>query len=166
MERQERRVASGPQMVNMNSPLGAMLKKIVFGGSVGIGATIAYVFLQAILKQPDLVKLLINVVGSWGPLMVVLLVGMYFANERMGEGLQVMRDNTSAQQDLANAVRSIAEKDDRTAEKQALLLGYVGQQLDKTLVQLTAISEKLNHLGPGKCGVQTAGDSGCGVEKK
>jgi uncharacterized coiled-coil protein SlyX len=115
------------------NPFLALLHKVVFGSGLGAGAMLVYMLVELARAKPDLAM---AVIAQWGAMPIVLIVGMYFANARMGDWLVVMRENTKAQQDLANSVNKIAEKDDREVEERKLMMAYVGQQLSKVLEKL------------------------------
>jgi hypothetical protein len=125
------------------SALNDTMHKLLLGTGAGAGAFLAYLAARLLLAEP---RLALTIVGQWGPMLVVLMVGLWFANARVGEWIAVMRENTQAQQQMADALRLIAEKDDRAVERQHTMMNYVGQQLERILV-------KLDNLGPGKCGV-------------
>ena len=115
-----------------------MIQKFIFSSGLGAGAMIVWLMVDLARAKPEVA---IAVISQWGAMPIVLIVGMYFANSRMGDWLSVMRENTKAQQDLATAVRQIAEKDDRAVEEQKLIMAYVGQQLDKVLKKLESLDE-------------------------
>jgi hypothetical protein len=131
----------------MNLP--DLLKKLIFGTGAGIGVMIAYIVFDAVHAKPELaLQTFGTLMSGSGALTVVLLVALYFGNARVGEGLQVLRDNTSAQKDnavaqrdLADAVQSLAVKDDREAEKQRLMLSYIAQQQEKILEKFETLDK-------------------------
>jgi hypothetical protein len=118
------------------------VRKLLVGTGAGAGAYLAYLGSRVLLAEP---RMVLTIVGQWGPMVVVLLVGLWFANGRVGEWIGVMRDNTQAQQQMADALGQIADRDDRASERQQAMMNYNGQQLEKILL-------KLDSLGPGKCG--------------
>lgn len=118
-----------------------LLHKVVFGGSCGVGAYVAYICYEVLKQQPALA---ITTLGQWGALPVVMVIGMYFGNARVSEFVGVMRDNTKAQQELAGAVKQIAEKDDRAMEEHRTMVAYVGQQMGKILTQQEEILSKID----------------------
>jgi hypothetical protein len=118
------------------SPVSALIQKLLFGGSFGAGATIAWLMLEALRAEP---KMLITTLGQWGATPMLLLVGMYFGNERMGQGLKAIQEHAASQQQLANAVERLAERDDRAEQKQALQMGYISEQLEKVLARFDAL---------------------------
>jgi hypothetical protein len=57
-------------------------------------------------------KLLIETVAKFGPWFVMGIAGIVFVDRRVGEGINVLKENASSQQKLADAVSSIANRDD------------------------------------------------------
>jgi hypothetical protein len=118
-----------------------LLHKAVFGGSMGLGAYVAYLCFEILKAQPVLA---IQTIGQWGALPILMGFGMYFGNARVSEFIGVLRENTTAQQELAGAVKQIAEKDDRQAERMSTMTAYVGQKMGEILEQQQEILSRLN----------------------
>jgi biopolymer transport protein ExbB/TolQ len=114
-----------------------VVKTLIFGSGAGLGAMVAYIVWDAVHAKPDLaIQLIGQLMNGQSALTIVLLVVVYFGDKRVGEGIQVMRENTSAQRDLADAVKTMASKDDREAEEQRLLMSYIATQQEKILKKL------------------------------
>jgi hypothetical protein len=58
-----------------------------------------------------------------------------------GQMLQISRDGAAAQQNLADAVRELVNKDDREKEEQRRLLSYVGSQQEKILAAMEQLQQ-------------------------
>lgn len=120
----------------IDNPIVKMLLK--FAG-LGTGATLALVVVEMWRAHPEL---LIGLATSWGPVTGLCFAGLWFVDRRFGEGVQVMRDNTIAQQRLADAVTQIAQKDDSERREQKLQIGYVAAQQEKILEKLEGMELK------------------------
>jgi hypothetical protein len=117
----------------------------MLGSGVGAGATVAYVLAE---KEP---KALIETFQHWGPLSLLVLVGMVLASHGASramdlgkEMLQVGRENAASQQQLADAVNAIAKKDDQESYEQRVLMGHIGTQTEKILVRFDELERRMN----------------------
>jgi hypothetical protein len=121
------------------------LPGLLLGGGVGASATIAYVLAE---KEP---KALIETFQRWGPWSLLGLVAMVLAS-KAGERvmdfgdkmLQVGRENAASQQQLADAVQALVNKEDREKEEQRRLLSFVGSQQEKIMLALDELKQQGN----------------------
>jgi Sec-independent protein translocase protein TatA len=119
----------------------AKLPHILLGGAMGGGATVAYVLAE---KEP---KALIDTFQRWGPASFISLVALVLFSQFAEKILQVARENASSQQQLADAVREMVNKDDREKEEQRRLLSYVGSQQEKILSSLEELRQERKSRG-------------------
>jgi hypothetical protein len=91
---------------------GDIAKHLLTGGSVGLGAALGYFLMSA---TGDERKLLIETVAKFGPWFVMGIAGIVFVDRRVGEGINVLKENAASQQKLADAVSSIANRDERNS---------------------------------------------------
>lgn len=123
---------------------GDALKKLLFGsGSLGAGAAVAWFVIDLLRAEP---KLAIQIVGQWGPGFVLVVILLYFVDRNFGQMIQLQREHVVAQQEMSAAVRQIADKDDRQAEEQRRLTGYLGSQQEKILIYLEGQNAVLDEL--------------------
>lgn len=122
--------------------MGELLKKLMLGTGVGVGSIVAYTVFDVAHAKPELVIPLVSqLFTGTNALSMILLLGVYFGNQRFSETLQVMRENTTAQQVLADSVKAIADRDDRVGEEQRRLLTYVGTQMEKILLVMDEVKQ-------------------------
>ena len=118
------------------------LPHLLLGGGMGAGAAIAYVLAD---KEP---KALIETFQHWGAPSLLGLVALVLVSQGAGRVmdlgeklLQVGRDNAVAQQQLADAVQELVNKDDRETEEQRRMLSYVGSQQEKILAAIDDLKQ-------------------------
>jgi len=109
--------------------------KAVLAGGAGAGVAIVL----ALIQQPQMVKELAALLYGWGPLALIAVVGMVFANQRAVQVVSTLERNAAAQQALALAVQEIARKDDRNEQERTL-------RLDMISYKLGVVLEKLDHI--------------------
>ena len=114
-------------------------KGIALFGSAGVGATIA---LTLIDKEHHSI---VETFRAWGPMPLIGLVALVIVAPRvmdLGERMiNSSEKNAASQQQLADAVQALVNKDDRDKEEQRRLLSYVGSQQEKILQKLEQMSE-------------------------
>jgi hypothetical protein len=122
---------------------GDIAKHLLTGGSVGLGAALGYFLMSA---TGDERKLLIETVAKFGPWFVMGIAGIVFVDRRVGEGINVLKDNAISMkenavsnQKLADAVSMIANRDDSRAREQELAM-------DVMVGETRKIHEKLDEL--------------------
>jgi hypothetical protein len=121
------------------------MQRLVFGGSLGAGAMMMWFLLEALHAEP---KLLLGLIGQWGATPVILMVALWFGNDRIGQGMALIQKSAEAQQKLADAVTALAGRDDRREQKQELMMAHISTQLEKVLERLEAReSEKARVAG-------------------
>lgn len=118
---------------------------LLLGGGMGAGAAIAYELAE---KEP---KALIETFQHWGALSFLALVGMVLLSHvvgralDLGERMLVSTERTAtSQQQLADAVQALVNKDDREKEEQRRLLSFVGSQQEKIMVALDELKQQGN----------------------
>jgi hypothetical protein len=123
----------------------AKIPGMLLGGGMGAAATIVYVLAD---KEP---KALIDTVQHLGASAFLGTIALVLASKGasrvldIGEQmLQVGRDNAASQQRLADAVNSIASKDDAEAYEQRVLIGHIGTQTEKILTRFDDFEKRIN----------------------
>jgi multidrug resistance efflux pump len=118
------------------------LPHMLFGGGLGAGAAIAYLLAD---KEP---KALIETFQHWGAPAMLALVALVFVSQGAGRVLDLgekmlisTEKNATAQQQLADAVQALVNKDDREKEEQRRLLSYVGSQQEKILTAIEDLKQ-------------------------
>jgi hypothetical protein len=111
-------------------------------GAFGAGSTIA---LTLVDKEH---RLIVETMRGWGPGAFIALIAMLLCAagfksvmDMGGQMLQISRDGAAAQQNLADAVRELVNKDDREKEEQRRLLSYVGSQQEKILSAMEELKQ-------------------------
>jgi hypothetical protein len=131
----------------------------LLSGGMGAGAAIAYVLAE---REP---KALIETFQRWGAWSLIALVGMVFAS-RVGEramdlaerGIQAVSNSAASQQQLADAVNTIAKKDDERAREMELVVDHLARNSRRALDDLREIKEQLaNSGGQERASAHTAG---------
>jgi hypothetical protein len=131
----------------------------LLSGGMGAGAAIAYVLAE---REP---KALIETFQRWGAWSLIALVGMVFAS-RVGEramdlaerGIQAVSNSAASQQQLADAVNTIAKKDDERAREMELVVDHLARNSRRALDDLREIKEQLaNSGGKERASAHTAG---------
>ncbi|HKV94898.1 MAG TPA: hypothetical protein VJW20_20300 [Candidatus Angelobacter sp.] len=100
---------------------------LVFGSSAGIGAVIA---LKLVDSNPTLV---LETFRSWGPLSLLGVMALFMVDRGFRAVVAASEKSAGAQQNMADSIRELANKDDREKEEQRRLLSYVGSQQEKIL---------------------------------
>jgi type II secretory pathway component PulM len=116
-----------------------LLKKFALGGGVSAGGATVLVLYELAKKDPTLLQ---QVVG-WGPMFVALVIVILVIVNPM---IQNQRDGTKAMQEMADAVRAIATKDDRQAEQLQTLAAYNATQSERMLRHLEDARESLTKI--------------------
>jgi hypothetical protein len=106
---------------------------LLIGSGVGAGGGIVLALAYSVAQKPEL---LIDALKSFGAQFLLGVIALAFVNQRVGEGLNVLRENSASQQKLADAVSMMATKDDRQDEEQRRLMSFVGTQMEKILERL------------------------------
>ncbi|HLJ87744.1 MAG TPA: hypothetical protein VKZ53_13040 [Candidatus Angelobacter sp.] len=81
-------------------------------------------------KEP---RLLLETVQHFGPAWLFTGLIAFLVDNRFGKALNVGQKMAASQQELADAVRSLTDKDDRERIEQRRLLSYVGTQLERVI---------------------------------
>jgi shikimate 5-dehydrogenase len=108
-------------------------------GSGGAAAAVIYQLFELVAGNEALIAQVLN----WGPLFVIVVVGMLIVDRRMGQNVEVNRRTAEATAQLAAAVQHLSEKDDRRAQATDAAIGFVAQQGEQILAKLNAIEERL-----------------------
>jgi hypothetical protein len=123
---------------------------VVAGGSAGIGAT---AMLTLVDKEHYLI---VETFRGWGAQSLIAIVAIVVCSNAFNrvidvgtQMIQVGRDGALAQQNLADAVREMVNKDDREKEEQRRLLSYVGTQQEKILNAIDELSTAVNTKARG-----------------
>jgi hypothetical protein len=121
--------------------VGDIAKHLLTGGGVGLGAALGYFLMSA---TGDERKLLIETVAKFGPWFVMGIAGIVFVDRRVGEGINVLKENASSQQKLADAVSSIANRDDERARENEIVVGVLARNSSEILSRMKGIEQALN----------------------
>jgi hypothetical protein len=121
--------------------VGELAKHLLTGGSVGLGAAFGYFLMSA---NGDERRLLIETVAKFGPWFVMGIAGMVFMNQRVSEGISVLKENAASQQKLADAVNTIAQRDDNRQREQELTMATLVRQQEELHGKIDGIAETLN----------------------
>jgi hypothetical protein len=116
-------------------------KRLLTGGSVGLGAALGYFLMSA---TGDERKLLIETVAKFGPWFVMGIAMIVFVDRRVGEGINVLKENAASQQKLADAVSAIANKDDIRQREQELTMATLVRQQEELHGKIDGIADTLN----------------------
>lgn len=95
-------------------------------------------------------KAVIDMLGSFGPLFIVAAGMLYVLDRRMGQFISTSREftgdlvgamtqNAVAQQRTADAISTIAQKDDQRARETELVLGHLARTSEKILDKVNAL---------------------------
>jgi hypothetical protein len=129
----------------ISKDLFSKLPHLLLSGGMGAGAVIAYELAE---REP---KALIETFQHWGPLSLLVLVLMILLSQGagrvldLGERMLVSTERTAtSQQQLADAVQALVNKDDREKEEQRRLLSFVGSQQEKIMVALDELKQQGN----------------------
>ena len=114
---------------------------LVFGGSTGIGAVLAY---KLVDSNPTLV---LETFKSWGPLSLLCVMGMVMVDRGFRSMVGAAEKSATSQQILADAVRQIADRDNYRAQQQEILLGHIGTTMEKVLVKLEGVEQNTKARG-------------------
>lgn len=109
---------------------------LVFGSSAGIGAVIA---LKLVDSNPTLV---LETFKSWGPLSLLGVMSLVMVDRGFRSMVAAAEKSAGAQQNMADAIRELANKDDREKEEQRRMLSYVGSQQEKILLALDRLEQQ------------------------
>jgi hypothetical protein len=117
--------------------LASKLPHWLIGGGVGVGATVALMVAE---RDPHSV---IETFKGWGPLSFLALVMLAMidrASRSMTDGLS---KSAAAQQELADAVRQIAARDNNEAYEQRVLMGHIATQTEKILTRFEDLEKQM-----------------------
>jgi hypothetical protein len=131
----------------------------LLSGGMGAGAAIAYVLAE---REP---KALIETFQHWGMWSMLGLVAMVLASRAgdrlmdLGErAIQAVTNSAASQQQLADAVNTIAKKDDERAREMELVVDHLARNSRRALDDLREIKEQLaNSGGKERASAHTAG---------
>src|SRR5579871_4309139 len=140
------------QQTNESRRRNGRVRDRLLAGGAGAGAGLM-IALALSTREP---KAVIDAVSHFGGAWALGLVALLVANQNFGkfmemgaQMIQVQKDNTAAAQELANAVRQIAEKDDRERVEQRRLISFVGTQQEKILERLDGLAQHLGEKARG-----------------
>lgn len=102
----------------------------LIGSSLGIGSAIGIAAASVLKTKPELFAGLLT---SFGPIFVICMGVLYVVDRNAGKFIEVQRQQAVAQQQTADAIQAIAQKDDRQTERLALEIRYVGGQMETLL---------------------------------
>ena len=122
---------------------GFAMKHLLTGGSIGAGAILAMAIWDLSKSQP---QLFIETFAKWGPGAALGMFAIVFVDRRLGQGMTLLRDNTKAQQQMADAVQGLVQKDDVRAREQELALDVITSRTE----QIHQLLEELKHQGAAR----------------
>jgi len=117
-----------------------LVKKIALGGGMTAGAVVTYELFELAKSNPRVLEIAL----SWGPLFVIVVLGMILIDRRVGDGVSALKENARAQQQMSDAMQKIAERDDRQAERLETLINYSALQSEKVLNALEEQRDRLD----------------------
>jgi hypothetical protein len=116
---------------------------LLLGAGAGVFGTVLIMLAQ---KEPARV---IEVIAGWGPGSFIGLVAVVLVARGFDRVADAQLQAASSQQNLADAVRQIAEKDDSEREEQRRLLSFVGSQQEKILSSLESLAQRFDEKARG-----------------
>jgi hypothetical protein len=82
----------------------------------GVGASAIQVVYELAKQRPEAV---IAALSYWGPLFPIAAGLLFVVDRRFGQYADISRESAKAQQQMADAIQAIAQKDDRQTERMA-----------------------------------------------
>ncbi|HWR37023.1 MAG TPA: hypothetical protein VN622_14265 [Clostridia bacterium] len=114
----------------------ALLRSVLMTTGASGGCIVGYLLVAAFRAEPKLiVESVVRVLSTWGPLFVIVLVGMIYANRWAEAGVRAIEKNAEAQQQLATAVTEFTHKDDQRARETELVLDSMSGALQRISAQ-------------------------------
>lgn len=124
---------------------------------MGVGGLVAYEVAKAVAHEP---QAMVALLSSWGPLFAVVVSVLVFGDRRFGQMIEnqksaavdmvaAAREGAKAQQQMADAVAQLAQRDDRHQQEVEVTLGYVGTKLREVLQELQEVKAAVNSKAQG-----------------
>jgi hypothetical protein len=137
--------ATSPAIANGNGK-GRWLGGLLLTGGAGVGAAVGFALIEVLRDQPHETILTI---GRWGPLFVIVVIGMIMAQNAVNTWgpriLEAAMATARSQQQLADAVKEIADRDDRERHKLAVLTGTICSQQEEILDKQDRVIADIGH---------------------
>ena len=121
-------------------------KTLVIAGTGGAGGVLGIAVLDLVRSQPQMVLTLFR---EWGPLALIVMIGMLVADRRLGESNQVSREMAASMQKLADATNRIAEKDDERARELELAVGVMARDTSEVLSRVKELKAQMERGAHG-----------------
>jgi hypothetical protein len=120
-----------------------LMRHAVLGGSMGVGGMIAWKLVE---NDPHAI---IDTFRTWGPLSLLCVLGLVMVNSGFRSMVEAAKESSAAQQRLADAVNSIANKDSYETQQQKIVLDHVATTLERVLVKLETVERNTESRGAG-----------------
>jgi hypothetical protein len=120
-----------------------IVRQAVLGGSMGVGGMIAWKLVE---NDPHAI---IETFRTWGPLSLLCVLGLVMVNSGFRSMVEAAKESSAAQQRLADAVNSIANKDSYETQQQKIVLDHVATTLERVLVKLETVERNTESRGAG-----------------
>lgn len=137
---------------------GASVKStlLTLGGISG-GVSLTYLLVEILKTDPELSRMAMQTVMQWGPMFVLFAAVLYLNDRRFGQmihnqnesqkqTLEVQRENTTAQQKMADAVHRLAEKDYERQREMELVIAHMGRDAKRTRELLEDMDRQLRTI--------------------
>jgi hypothetical protein len=110
-----------------------LMQHSALGASAGAGLLLAYSLIES---EP---RLVIETFRGWGPMSLLCVIALVMIDRGFRGMVGAVKESSTAQQRLADAVNSIAQRDNYEAEQQKILLGHIGTTMEKVLIKLESM---------------------------
>ena len=120
-----------------------ILPSLLMGTSLGVTGTILLVLAQ---KEPAQI---VEMFRGWGPGSLIAIIAVFLVSRGFDRLVDALLKGAASQQDLANAVREMRDRDDREREEQRRLLSFVGTQQEKILQKFEELTQHLEEKAQG-----------------
>lgn len=127
---------------------GISVPHLAMAGTAAGSAAIVY----ALAQKTD-PALLIKLFEGWGPLGVIVILGMVMANQWIGKGVEACKEIAASQQkvadsqqNLADSVKAIAAKDDERSREMELVVNHLARNSKQLLEDVSAMRREMGEM--------------------
>lgn len=124
-----------------------LMRGLALSAGAGAGAIATVGLVQVLQSQPELTM---KIISDWGAPAVLALVVIYLFDRRMGQMIQVSRDNVAAMQSMAGAIDRVATKDYLREQERELLLDHLNTTNAQILREMSGLREMLIGISGGR----------------
>lgn len=115
------------------------LSKLFQGAGLSGGAVGVYELFEFVKANPTPS---LGIVREFGPIFVIAVILVALVNRLIG----VMEKSATSSQEMADAMRQIADKDDRQAERMELLTQYNAQRAQESADSMSKLQDSMSKL--------------------